>query len=599
MAQTQLRTEQIVPGDYPHYIQEPYDGGFNAMTAALLHFNSNFTDETGNIWTPASACATGTAGIDTGVSKFGGGSCYLKENPSDQGDYITTPIASKYNLGSNDFAIEFWINRSRVTTTGNGLILGVNDYTYTFYDASAGRTGWSLYSITDIVKFAINGYEFIGGNPFNPGDNNWHHIAVCRQGNLFSSYYDGVRNATGTSSNPVLDASGTVLQFGNGSGGAFYGEICGNYDELRLTVGSCIYSGTSFSLSENLTEEFYKDVAIIGVTTESTNTDGNIPRWTVTGTQLDNGLGFVTSIGITGSNSNIPSEKAVRDAVATGTATAIGTSEAYALGLFNAIPSQTGSFLTLTDTPDSYAGKANYYVQVADNETGLVFSTGSASAGGSVATDTIWDAVGDLAVGNGANSAARLGAGTNGQFLAVNTGTAAGLEWETGARVLIAEKTPSGTGSVSFLNIPGNFKNLCLELAFRSTQAATSVIGSIQFNADATDSNYYYEERYAYQATGGTNFGANRYYTTGITANNSPAGEFSMGWIRIFRYTDTNMNKHARFIGSHKRDVSSLFLILYDADTNWKNTVAITQIDLLLSAGNYAAGSAVRLYGEY
>lgn len=53
-------------------------------------------------------------------------------------------------------------------------------------------------------------------------------------------------------------------------------------------------------------------------------------------------------------------------------------------------------------------------------------------AGGSVATDTIWDAVGDLAVGTGADTAARLAKGTQGQILTVDTSTATDLAWADG-----------------------------------------------------------------------------------------------------------------------------------------------------------------------
>lgn len=52
--------------------------------------------------------------------------------------------------------------------------------------------------------------------------------------------------------------------------------------------------------------------------------------------------------------------------------------------------------------------------------------------GGSIATDVIWDAAGDLAVGAGANTAARLAIGTSLQVLRVNSG-ATNLEWASPA----------------------------------------------------------------------------------------------------------------------------------------------------------------------
>lgn len=52
-------------------------------------------------------------------------------------------------------------------------------------------------------------------------------------------------------------------------------------------------------------------------------------------------------------------------------------------------------------------------------------------AGGSVATDAIWDAKGDIAGGTGANTAARLPVGTNGQFLKADSTQTTGLIWDT------------------------------------------------------------------------------------------------------------------------------------------------------------------------
>lgn len=60
-----------------------------------------------------------------------------------------------------------------------------------------------------------------------------------------------------------------------------------------------------------------------------------------------------------------------------------------------------------------------------------------------VATDPIWDAAGDLAVGTGANTAAKLSKGTALQVLRVNAGATA-LEWAAAA-----SGTPEGTAILS------------------------------------------------------------------------------------------------------------------------------------------------------
>lgn len=69
---------------------------------------------------------------------------------------------------------------------------------------------------------------------------------------------------------------------------------------------------------------------------------------------------------------------------------------------------------------------------------GLVYSKDDAGTetvmsggggGGSVATDAIWDAKGDLAVGTGANTASRLAVGTNGYVLTADSAEATGVKW--------------------------------------------------------------------------------------------------------------------------------------------------------------------------
>jgi hypothetical protein len=67
------------------------------------------------------------------------------------------------------------------------------------------------------------------------------------------------------------------------------------------------------------------------------------------------------------------------------------------------------------------------YITVTDN---------AAGGGGAVATDTIFDALGDLAVGTGADTAAVLTAGANDTILMAESGEATGLKW-------VASATPS------------------------------------------------------------------------------------------------------------------------------------------------------------
>lgn len=89
---------------------------------------------------------------------------------------------------------------------------------------------------------------------------------------------------------------------------------------------------------------------------------------------------------------------------------------------------------------------ADMYLMWDDAPTGeMVWAV---AGGGDVATDDIWDAKGDLAVGTGADTADNLPVGTNDYILMADSAQATGLEWVApGTAAEIAQVQAAGTGS--------------------------------------------------------------------------------------------------------------------------------------------------------
>jgi len=165
-------------------------------------------------------------------------------------------------------------------------------------------------------------------------------------------------------------------------------------------------------------------------------------------------------------------------------------------------------------------------------------------------------------------------------------------------RVLLSEQTPSGVSSVEFKSIPNMYIRLILEMAVRSSQAATAVYGYIELNGDATDANYQYAETYTYGGgTVGGNGGAIRMLTTGICGANAPANSFTIGKIEIPFYTSA-IGKQVLYRGAHRRDASSIYNINYTSVCYWNNVAIVNAIKILLQAGNYVTNTIFRLYGE-
>lgn len=90
----------------------------------------------------------------------------------------------------------------------------------------------------------------------------------------------------------------------------------------------------------------------------------------------------------------------------------------------------------------SFPADADGYLK----NTSGVLSWAAAAGGGDVATDTIWDAKGDLAVGTGANTASKLTVGTNGQMLYADSTQATGVRWDD---------APTGTGDITGIGVVG------------------------------------------------------------------------------------------------------------------------------------------------
>lgn len=193
-------------------------------TVSLLHFDDGLKDETGKVWT-----AKNGASVSTVQSKFGGSSLFLDHTKN---QYASIPTSTDFDFGANDFTIDWWEYRTTTATnvnsvtiskqasdTGLGIALGfcyINGTTIYYY-ISSGSSAW------DIVSGATLGSVIL---------NQWAHYAVCRQGNKFYAFQNGVLKSTATSSLSI-NPNTYPLCIGNYAGDPFPGYI----DEFRISKG--------------------------------------------------------------------------------------------------------------------------------------------------------------------------------------------------------------------------------------------------------------------------------------------------------------------------------------------------------------------------
>lgn len=246
---------------------------------------------------------------------------------------------------------------------------------------------------------------------------------------------------------------------------------------------------------------------------------------------------------------------------------------------------------------------------------------------------TIIDAAGDLIYGASNDTPARLGIGTAGQVLAVNSGATA-PEWVTAATIpittegdliigdatgdpvrlpigaagtvltsdgttasyaavggltQIASTTLSGS-STSVSSIPATFKTLFVVI----NAVSTSTNAQIEFIVNNTTSEYAY--------TGTTRIGSTSAFTgndgdsrirLSLSQNLNANATVSAYTLSFYNYAETNCRKLYNLIGSTNGQVDNLFVNL---GGSWNNNAAINQVTITTTAGTFDNGT-IEVYG--
>jgi Concanavalin A-like lectin/glucanases superfamily len=202
----------------------PSGGGTDpdfANVRLLLHMDgadasTTFTDHSSNGYT---ITAVGSAQIDTGISKYGGGAGQLGTT-----NYLTVTVGS-WNIRTHSWCVEAWV---------------YNNDTANFSLLSGGSGGDDFYCMLRTSRW------YLGDGSVNVIDsginasinaNTWTHIAFTFDGTTYRLFRDGVLLHSSTS---LLKNFGvTAMQIGRRASESLYVD---RMDDFRLTVGAARYT---------------------------------------------------------------------------------------------------------------------------------------------------------------------------------------------------------------------------------------------------------------------------------------------------------------------------------------------------------------------
>lgn len=188
-----------------------------ANVSLLLHLDEDFTDSSTNGFTVS---VFGGAQITTTDPRFGSGALTLDGN----GDYLTLPADSAFQLGTGDFTVECWV----YVNPGN-----TNQGLFTFGGTSSGLAVAVLSGTWRLSTAGAGGDEM--GSVVTE---EWQHLAVCRSGTSLRMFINGTQlGSTLTNSTNLTDNQLKIGYYYSN----FY-AITAKVDEFRVTKGVARYT---------------------------------------------------------------------------------------------------------------------------------------------------------------------------------------------------------------------------------------------------------------------------------------------------------------------------------------------------------------------
>ena len=160
-------------------------------------------------------------------------------------DYVTTSTSSDFTLGTDDFTIEFFFKSNNSTNRLYSTVIAAN-----IDNANTGF--WELEMNKDssgTIVWKDRGNTRITATNTNCHNDQWHHLALTREGTSVKLFLDGTQ--IGSTATYSYTYAGSSVVFGSRRNGSAVWN--GNMSNLRILKGTALYTSNFTVPTKQLT----------------------------------------------------------------------------------------------------------------------------------------------------------------------------------------------------------------------------------------------------------------------------------------------------------------------------------------------------------
>lgn len=215
-----------------------------ANTQILTCQSNRFIDNSTNA---AVLTATGTPQISPNIP-FTANSSYSTYGSAyfdGTGDYLSRASSAPTQMGSSNFTTELWVYQTSIATNQcfyvqqDASISNNTSLSYGIYCSTAG-------TITIVLAASSSRYDFSSTAGIISKINQWYHIALTRNGNVFTLYVNGVSVGTTTAAITLNTNALDYIGLYANAGASDYQYTNGYISDFRIVKGTAVYT-TAFT----------------------------------------------------------------------------------------------------------------------------------------------------------------------------------------------------------------------------------------------------------------------------------------------------------------------------------------------------------------